>query len=793
MEELLSTLAKLNIAVKLRGSKLDVYDPDGNLSATLLSSLKKYKQEIINLLANLDNRAAYTSIPAVDQKPFYALSSAQKRLYFLHTLNPSSLAYNMPQIQHFEGIPDKVNLEKAFNLLIDRHEILRTTFHLQEDEPVQKVHARLDFSVSEYSTADTSTDRVFHDFVRPFDLERGPLLRAAIVTLPDGAHYLMIDMHHIITDGLSYNIMLHDFVTLYKGQSLPQLRLQYRDFAEWQQGEAQQKEMARQKEFWRSEFSDLPPVLDLPQDHERPQVKTYAGDTFERQSDKVLYVQLKSLARRSGSTVYTVLLSAFQIMLSRLGRQKDFVVGTPVSGRQHADLEYMIGFFVNTIPIRMSLDGDLTYLDYLKKLQPKVVDCFANQLFQYEEMVDELKIVRDSSRNPLFDVLFTFENFAEGAANASEGSGPELQTAKFDLSLLAVESGGLLQLQFEFSTDLFEQKTIERFAAYYENILRSIVAHPNAKLSSIEFLPDAERQHLLHTLNPSPTAYPTDKTLVDLFEAQVDKNPKNTAIVFEGRSWTYEALDREANQLAHFLMTTYDLQKEDLISIQLERSDWLIVSLLAVLKTACAYVPIDSAYPAERIRHIQQDSRCKASIDSAFLEVYRNQTKFDSSRPLIARKPSDLAYVIYTSGSTGQPKGVMVEHGGLVNLCYWHQDVYGLTAASRGTLFAGVAFDASAWEIYPYLLCGASLWPIANSEWRLQVDQLIQFFVENQISHTFLPPLVCQELAESDSALPDLKILTGGDVLSLSKSPKLSIYNNYGPTENTVVTTHFDL
>ncbi|MEM9922120.1 MAG: condensation domain-containing protein, partial [Bacteroidota bacterium] len=543
MEELIATLAELNIAVKLRGSKLDVYDPDGNLSAPLLSSLKKHKQEIISLLADLDSGAAYTSIPAVDQKPFYALSSAQKRLYFLYTLDPSSLAYNMPQIQHFEGIPDKVKLEKAFNLLIDRHEILRTTFHLQEDEPVQKVHARLDFSVIEYSTTDTLTDRVFHDFVRPFNLERGPLLRAAIVTLPDGTHHLMIDMHHIITDGLSYNIMLRDFMSLYRGQPLPQLRLQYRDFAEWQQGEAQQKEMARQKEFWRSEFSDLPPVLDLPQDHERPQVKTYAGDTFERQLDEALYAQLKSLARRSGSTMYTVLLSAFQIMLSRLGRQRDFVVGTPVAGRQHADLEHMIGFFVNTIPIRMSLDGDLTYLDFLKKLQPKVVDCFANQLFQYEEMVDELKIVRDSGRNPLFDVLFTFENFVEEAtaataATASEGSGGSgLQIAKFDLSLLTSESGGLLQLQFEFSTDLFEQKTIERFTAYYENILRSIVAHPNAKLSSIKFLPDAERQHLLHTLNPSPTAYPTDKTLVDLFEAQVDKNPKNTAIVFEGRSW----------------------------------------------------------------------------------------------------------------------------------------------------------------------------------------------------------------------------------------------------------------
>ncbi|MBB5639443.1 amino acid adenylation domain-containing protein, partial [Pedobacter cryoconitis] len=797
MKDLIHKLRQNNIAIDVIDSELQLSIPKGLFLDEIIAEVRANKQELIHFIEQAKGSKKTKTINVALEKPYYVLSSAQKRLYFLYEFDRNSLAYNMPQASWLSGELDRKRLEGAFQALIRRHEILRTTIVMIGDEPFQVIGDGAGFSITDYQAQQQDVAAAVDSFVRPFDLEKGPLLRVGLVHVPGAESLLMLDMHHIITDGVSHGILIRDFMALYAGKDLPAPGLQYKDYAEWQQSAIEQDRIAKQKSFWLSEYQDLPEVLDLPFDYQRPDHRNHRGDSYGIELDEQTTASLRHLGEQHGATLYAVLLSVYNILLGRLGRREDVVIGTPIAGRRHADLDEMIGMFVNTLALRNYPLGELSFQDFLAEVSSHTLLCFDNQDFQYEDLVDELNLPRDLGRSPLIEAMFSYENFEQEelvipglALNhyQQEGDG----SSKFDISLSASEDSGKLYLSLNYSTELFRETTISRFASYLKNIIEQILKDPGIRLSEIRLPGEKERARLLE-LGTGASAH-TDQTVIQLFREQVLKNPYAAAIVFQEQVMTYQELDSLSNQLSHYLITKCFLQRGEFAGVKLERGSWLIIAQLAILKSGAAYVSIDPNYPEARIDFIVRDSQCRFTIDTVFIADF--DTVRDSypkiSEP-VKVQGTDLAYVIYTSGSTGLPKGVMVAHQSLTNLCLWHQEYYSVSETSRGTLYSSVGFDASVWEIYPYLIGGSSLYPILTDEIRYDINTLQNFFLENQITHSYLPSIICQDLVKNNIVLANTLILTGGDVLRMNEGSQLKIYNNYGPTENTVVTTVADL
>ncbi|AOM78759.1 non-ribosomal peptide synthetase [Pedobacter steynii] len=799
MRDLIYKLRQNNIAIDVIDSELQLSIPNGLFLDEIIEEVRANKQELISFIEQAKNNKKVKAIHPVGKKPYYALSSAQRRLYFLYEFDRDSLAYNMPRAVWLDGELDQDRLSGAFRALIHRHEVLRTRIVMIGDEPFQVIGDGSDFSITDYQCLEEEVGAVMSRFIRPFDLGRGPLIRVGLVHVANGATLMMVDMHHIITDGVSHGILIRDFMALYDGQELSAPGLQYKDYSEWQQSAAEQERMAEQKSFWLSAYQDLPEVLDLPCDYERPDHRNHRGESHGFELDEQITGGLRRLAEEQDSTLYVVLLSVYTILLGRLGNREDVVVGTPIAGRRHADLDEMIGMFVNTLALRNYPLGSLSFRDFLKEVSSRTLSCFDHQDFQYEDLVDELKLPRDLGRNPLIEVMFSYENFEIEqleipglvmSAYQQEGE----KSSKFDLSLSASEQSGRLYLALSYSIELFSALTIRRFGTYFKQIIDQVLSAPDIRLSELDLLSSPERLRLLDLGRGAVPAYRTDQTVVALFSEQVLKHPDARAIFFEDQELSYQELDHLSNQLSHYLKATEGLQKGELAGVKLERSSWLIIAQLAILKTGAAYVSIDPNYPDTRIDFITNDSQCRFIIDGVFIAGFEALCdSYPRSATALMINGNDPAYVIYTSGSTGLPKGVLITHQSLSNLCLWHQHYYGVCQDSRGTLYSSVGFDASVWEIYPYLVSGGSLYPILRDEMRYDVHALQKFFGQHQITHSYLPSIICQDLVRNDIDLDGALILTGGDVLRINEGTSLKIYNNYGPTENTVVTTVADL
>jgi 3-oxoacyl-(acyl-carrier-protein) synthase/acyl carrier protein len=452
-------------------------------------SIRMLSRYIDSITTGSVRLSGHTSIPKAKEKPYYKLSSAQKRLYFLYELDKTSFAYNMPQFIKLEGRPDKLKLDRVFNLLLDRHEILRTYFEVVDGEPVQKIADRIDLNIEYLHSGNGKTAALINEFSRPFDLSVPPLMRAAIVEISPDEHILMTDMHHIITDGISQTVLVNDFMALYGDTALPALSLQYKDYSEWQQGQEQKREIGRQRQFWMNEFSEMPAVLDLPADFSRPLIKQYEGSYLRFAIGPDETDMLRMISAQQRVSMFMLILSVYTILLSKLSNQEDIVVGINSTGRHHADLENMMGMFVNTLPLRSYSKGALSYREFLADLKNRTLACFDNQSYQFEELIDDLKIERDSSRNPLFEVMIAYQNFEDTALvipGLTLSAYPVEQTqSKFDLSLLVLETSEQLLLTFEYSIALFRKETIEMFRDYFNRILSTIVADLNTKISDL--------------------------------------------------------------------------------------------------------------------------------------------------------------------------------------------------------------------------------------------------------------------------------------------------------------------
>lgn len=592
--------------------------------------------------------------------------------------------------------------------------------------------------------------------------------------------------------------------------------IQYADFAVWQRQWLTEEIQKQQLNYWKEQLAGATPLLEVPTDKPRPPVQTFCGATQEFQIDQNLSDQIKIFSQQSGATLFQTLLAAFVILMFHYSGQDDICIGSPIANRNRRDIEPLIGFFVNTLVLRNQIKGNPSFSEFLSQVRQVAMSAYTHQDVPFEQVVEALQPERSLSYNPLFQVVFVLENFLLDTLELPDLSlTPQLVergTSQFDLTLAVWETKAGLIGSWEYNSDLFEPDTIARMTSHFQTLLAAIIANPHQSIGELPLLNQQERHQLLVEWNDTYTPYPDSKCIHQLFEEQAEKTPYAVAVVYEDESLTYQQLNLRANQLAHYLRSL-GVKPEVLVGICIERSSktlpkaslLMVVGLLGILKAGGAYVPLDPAYPQERLAFMLEDAQVSVLLTQenlvATLPPHQAQVVcLDSDRAnstseensLEGVTTENLAYVIYTSGSTGRPKGVQIEHRGLLNLVFWHQQTFAVSSLDRVTQIAGVAFDACGWEIWPYLTAGASIY-FPNDQTRLYPEQLRDWLLSKAITISFLPTPMSQKVLSLNwpvnAALRTL--LTGGDQLHqypLSSHP-FEVVNNYGPTENTVVTT----
>ncbi|TMG83949.1 MAG: amino acid adenylation domain-containing protein [Betaproteobacteria bacterium] len=759
----------------------------------------------------------------------FPLSLAQQQLWVLNRLLAGRPVYNVSIVLRLEGALDSAALQRALGEIVRRHEALRTSFETEHGSPVQVIAPQLEFAIEmeELGTLPASERvaearrRAHEAALRPFDLERAPLLRAHLLRLGELEHWLLLTLHHIITDGWSSGVLQHELSLLYEAfrdrrpSPLPELPVQYADYALWQRDWLQGKDYERQLGFWKEALAGLP-VLELPADRPRPPAASYRGGRVRFALAENLTLKLKELGRRERATLFMTLFAALQVLLYRYSGQEDIAVGVPIAGRARAELEGMIGYFVNMLVLRGDLSGEPSFIDCLARVREGALAAYAHQDVPFAKLVEELALRRDPSRNPLFQVSFGLENVPARALRlpgliASVVDGVGNGTAKFDLDFSLTECQGTLDVVIEYATDLFDAGTIERMAEHWKALLEAIVANPKQRIADLPLLPEAERAQLLVQWNATAVEYPDHRCIHELFEEHAQRAPQATAVVFEGQELTYAEVDMRANRLAQQLRTL-GVGPEVLVAIAMERSTEMIVALLGILKAGGAFVPLDPSYPAGRLAFMLEETQAPVLLTQqqlrAQLPAYAGHTLYlDRDWKSIARQPGDnpgcvakarnLAYVIYTSGSTGQPKGVTVEHRSVVNYLSWLGRAFPLTAGDRVLQKTPISFDASVEEIFFPLVSGAAL-VIARPAAHRSVAELVGVLKGQRITVLQVVPSLLRSILEhADFRGCDALrlILCGAEMLSqdlvrrLREQSRAELVNLYGPTETTVSST----
>ncbi|HLP60743.1 MAG TPA: amino acid adenylation domain-containing protein, partial [Candidatus Deferrimicrobium sp.] len=754
----------------------------------------------------------YTAIEPVEKKEYYVLSSAQKRLYILWQMNPENVVYNIPVLEYLDKV-HKEKLAETFKLLIRRHESLRTSFLLIDEEPRQKVHEEVEFAIAYYDlSAFENIEKIVQDFIKPFDLSRAPLLRVGLIDTGEDKYVLMIDMHHIISDGTANEILIKEFMAIYGGNSstvLSPLRLQYKDYSEWQYDDIECGHLTQQERYWLERLAGELPVLNLPYDYTRPEIQGFdgSGKSFSICGEGA--AGLRALAVGQGATMYMVLLVVFDLLLSRLSGLEDIVVGSPVTGRSHADLQSIIGMFVNTLVLRNHPCAEKTIVAFLDEVKTGALEAFENQDYPFETLVEKVTVARDMGRNPVFDVVFALQNMTErGKAAASADvaynfAGYESKTAKFDMTLFAVETKDGVAFTLEYCTRLFKEETIERFIGYFKNIITGIIKNPSQQIADIEMLAEAEKQQLLEEFNNTKSAYPNEQTIPELFAEQASKTPDSISVLpvqqvqpVRPVQLTYRQLNEQSNRLAA-LLSQKGVMTDSIVAIMSERTIEMIIGILGILKSGGAYLPIDPEYPKERIDYMLKDSGAQILLTANEIASY--VFNFHHSA-FSVHHSGQLAYIIYTSGSTGKPKGVMVEHRNVVRLVK-NTNFVEFRENERLLQTGALEFDASTFEIWGSLLNGMSL-GICRKDEILNPGKLKENITKYNISTMWLTSPLFNQLSGVDIEMfAGLKnLLVGGDVLSpyhinrvRERFPYLNIINGYGPTENTTFSTTFKI
>jgi len=765
----------------------------------------------------------------------FPLSFAQLRLWFLDAFEPNSSVYTMPHAIRLRGPLRSENLHQALEMMIARHETLRTIFVAVEGEPQQIIAPEtvaaqftapeVDLQALTDVAREAETLRLSREEAhRPFDLARGPLLRVTLLRLGQEEHILLLTLHHIISDAWSSGIFMREFFTLLSAltqgvsASLPELPIQYADFAQWQRQRLQGHALETQLSYWKRKLADIP-MLQLPTDRPRPPIQTSRGAAESLSLDEDLTTALHDLGQQEGVTLFMLLLAAFKALLYRYTGQQDIAIGSLIANRTRAEIEGLIGFFVNTLVLRTAMAGNLSFRELLHREREVCLEAYANQDVPFEQVVDALQPERNLSYSPLFQVMCTLQNkplssssfpaSVEQVGLSTSFLETGTATTKFDLSLFLSETRHGLHMEAEYNTDLFEPATIQRLLTHFRNLVQGIVEHPDRSLATLPLLTAIERRQLLVTWNNTQADYPHQRCLHQLITEQVERTPDAIAVVAEEQSLTYRDLESRSNQLAHYLHQRYMVGPETRVGLAIDRSLSLLIGLLGILKAGASYIPLDPEYPQERLAYVLEDAQISVLVTLATLQAHlpahtAEIIYLDSDWERIAQEPihtlctsvvaANGAYTIYTSGSTGKPKGVQITHQTLVNFLYSMRTQPGLSKEDTLLAVTSVSFDIAGLELFLPLLVGARLL-IANREVARDGEQLAQLLSSSGATIMQATPTTWRLLLEVEwQSNGVFRMLCGGEALPPELARQLlekgaALWNMYGPTETTIWST----
>jgi amino acid adenylation domain-containing protein len=777
----------------------------------------------------------FASIGKAEPKPFYPLSSAQKRLYFLYQMEPESTAYNMPQVIPLARDIGLDRLENAFKELVNRHETFRTSFEMMGDAPVQRIHPQIPLNIQIYETGNdtqaadaNSLEDITAAFIRPFDLGRPPLLRVGIVKRLDFPQTLMIDMHHIVSDGESMQVLTREFWDLYNGNPLEPLKFQYKDYSEWLNGSARQEAVRQQESYWLHHFSDQLPLLDLPADYPRPEIKRFEGRIASFMFDQADTRSLKDLAHETGATLYMCLLAIFNVLLAKLSGQDDIIVGAPVAGRPHADLEHIIGMFLNTLPMRNYPEGHKTFETFLREVKANTLGAFENQEYQFEDLVEAVSTRRDTSRNPIFDVMFNMVEQAgyreySGANHFEPDFSQHIKAnTKLDIDLRAEEREGRLLINLSYSTHLFKPETIDRIIRYFREITGAVIANPAVHINDIQVIDP--------TLAVEKTGFFNEKldynleydTIQERLKESFRQHPDRTAIEYGRRRLTYRELEECSHAVSTWIAQN-NIEAGSFIAIYMEDRADIIAVMTGILEARCGFLPLDTTLPPQRIRHMIR----QVGPGAVFTDETHRDTIFgdveDSLNPIptavvdtsfyMANPPvpgnetpgrydgDDRVYVYFTSGSSGVPKAIVGKNRGLLQFVQWEIETFGITPGFRVSQLAAVGFDAFLRNVFTPLCAGAAVCIPSQDKMILEPAALTRWIGDNRISLIHCVPSVFRVFNGghlSEDHFRDLKyvVMSGEPVHppELARwyrlfDDRIQLVNCYGATETTVIKT----
>ncbi|MEO6228747.1 MAG: amino acid adenylation domain-containing protein, partial [Ferruginibacter sp.] len=762
----------------------------------------------------------HTPIEITPRPENIPLSFGQERLWFIDRVD-GSIPYHVPAVLKFKGALNRAAMTHALQQIVARHEVLRTVIEEKDGRAFQRInnHQNWQLSVidgSNYTENPDELRKFIQQLIRvPFDLSKDAMLRADLISLTDNDHVLVVTLHHIASDAWSLAILVKEFMELYnsfeegRGVQLPPLEMQYADYTLWQKQDGQKIKLEKNLEYWKRKLDGVAP-LQLPVDFAKPVNRTTNGGAVDFIIGKDLSDQLTEFTQEQGATLFMVLLATFKVMLHRYSGQQDICVGTSIANRNRREVEGLIGFFVNTLALRTEVISDTSFLELLDQVKLTTLAAYEHQDIPFEKIVEVVDTERDTSTSPLFQVMLVMPNTPDVTQLKLKGVETSAEaflhnTSKYDLTFFIAETANGLQVSVEYNTDLFNADTIQKMSAHFEELLSAVVTDTHQKVGLLPMLTQAE-QLQLEAFNVSIVAYPKDKTVVDLFEEQVIKNPAATALVFEGNQLSYKALNERANQLANYLRSR-GVKEETLVPIFMERGLDMMVGIMGILKAGAAYVPIDTEFPAERISYMLEDSgspillcnaeskeKLTAQIDVEVIEIDGIEIQLQPTQNIATNlAPSNAAYVIYTSGSTGKPKGVIIEHRNLVDYVVGLNNKVQVNHCKSFALVSTIATDLGNTVIYASLLSGGAL-HIFSKDAATNVEMLHEYFATNKIDCLKIVPSHWKALCMGDELLVPAKLLVfGGEALRsevveniAASHPACKVVNHYGPTETTI-------
>ena len=828
---LIKELRKSKVLIKLVDNKLEVTLLEDAIDPKLLEKLKAHKQEVINYLSSISANNTYKEIPKVEKSDSYPVSNAQLRMWLESQSENASLAYNVPFEMYLTGTYDAVILEKAIQSVISRHEILRTVFRLNADKelrqyitPSEEVHFKIDYQnfTSHSNGKDQAEEYVKSQMNIPFDLEKDSLIKVCLLQYKADAYIFFCNLHHIVCDAWSIPILKQEILTAYtnlsagKNLGLPDLRIQYKDYVSWHKNNLESELLAEQKKYWLSQFTEEIPVLEFPLKNTRPPVKTYNGQTLKTYLGKELRGTIRAYQKQKEGSLYMVMLSTLYVMLSRYTGANEFIIGSPFAAREHADLKNQIGFYTNTLALKNQLEKADTFDGFYSKVKQSVLEAHRHQQYPFDELVKDLKLKKDLSRNPIFDVMLVVlpgDTTLKETVTEQDDHTIVLEknsTSKFDLLFFIEEIGDDLSLKVEYNTDLYEESLIRQFINHYKKMLALLLLEPQKEIATINYLSEDG----LRNADIDHTKYQLE-TVISLFENQVAKTPDAIAVHYLDTVLTYQQLNESVNSIAAFLKQQHQQITKTNVGVLLDRSHFNVVAMLGVIKSGACYVPIDAKYREDRQKYIIADAEittiisttdvCETSLIGAAKVTHLDTFSFadwDTKNPAVVNSLDDAAFIIYTSGSTGNPKGVIQTHRMLSNLIQWNTYDADITMGLKHLQYTSFSFDVSLQDCWFVLSSGGTMY-ITPESMKIDFLKLADYILENGIEVLCFPFSAMSSFFEFVDETFYKKhqvkhVISSGEQLTINQaleifllnSPEVKLHNHYGPAETHVVTSY---